>query len=560
MKKFLSFLMVILLSLTLASCNASSSDEQTTITEDTLVVGMEAGYQPFNWTVYESSENTLPIYGTVGEYADGYDVAIAKYLANDLGRNVVIKRTVWDSLIPDLNSGEINMVLAGMTATEERKKEIAFTDPYLESELAFLIQKKDIPAGNSIDNPMKYADLLELFRGKALICQANVVGDGFIDTYFSNDENKEYGIKHLDPAKTYPFAAQDVANGQAFAMPAELPVIQAMSNIDSAKLGVLYVDKYDFLSDDDLNGLTVSIGVKKDNVELLNDLNESLNRLSDDKRNDMMGSAAIRSAQNASDVKGNSNWTLIVNNFKWIGYGILTTLILALVGTFVGLIFGIFIAYGKNIKVKEMDNIGITILKYFIKGLCYVYSTVLRGTPMMVQALLFKYLCLAMGLNWALIQIPGEAGNVLNGWLVAGIVVITLNTAAYMAEIVKSGLNGVDAGQREGALSLGFSEFKTSVTVILPQAIRNALPTIGNELIVNIKDSSVLNVIAVTELYFRMNTIATQTYAFLTCYIILACIYLVLTLLAAGGLKLIEKKLDGVKFSLNPFRKKRGSF
>ena len=172
---------------------------------------------------------------------------------------------------------------------------------------------------------------------------------------------------------------------------------------------------------------------------------------------------------------------------------------------------------------------------------------------MMVQALIFKYGSAALGFNWDNIRFNGAINNVLNGWFLAGLIVITLNTAAYMAEIVQSGLNGVDKGQIEGARSLGMRSSETSVFVILPQAIRNALPTIGNELIVNIKDSSVLNVIATTELYYRIGKISVRTYAYLEGYALLAVIYLIMTLLAAFFLKLIEKKLDGQKISLNPF-------
>ena len=111
----------------------------------------------------------------------------------------------------------------------------------------------------------------------------------------------------------------------------------------------------------------------------------------------------------------------------------------------------------------------------------------------------------------------------------------------------------VDKGQIEGARSLGMKSSETSFFVILPQAIRNALPTIGNELIVNIKDSSVLNVIATTELYYRIGKISVRTYAYLEGYALLAVIYLIMTLLAALVLKIIEKKLDGQKISLNPF-------
>ena len=240
-------------------------------------------------------------------------------------------------------------------------------------------------------------------------------------------------------------------------------------------------------------------------------------------------------------------------NSDLIWSGIATTLILSIFGTVVGLILGIFLAYGKNIKVKDTDNLIIKILKSILRGFCVIYSVVLRGTPMMVQALIFKYGCQALGLNWENIRFPSEVLNVFNGWLIAGLIVITLNTAAYMGEIVQSGLNGVDKGQVEGARSLGMTSAQTSISVILPQAIRNALPTIGNELIVNIKDSSVLNVIAVSELFYRLKDIATTTYSFLEAYVILALIYLVMTLIASGVLKLVEMKLDGKKISLNPF-------
>lgn len=241
-------------------------------------------------------------------------------------------------------------------------------------------------------------------------------------------------------------------------------------------------------------------------------------------------------------------------NVTVIGYGILSTIILSVVGTLVGLVLGIFLAYGKNVKIKGTDNWAIKGLKGLCLGVCNIYSTVLRGTPMMVQALIFKFGCSAIGLNWSNIYFQGEINNVINGWLFAGLIVITFNTAAYMGEIVKSGLNGVDKGQIEGARSLGMSSARTSISIILPQALRNALPTIGNELIVNIKDSSVLNVISVTELFYRLNLVAGKSYAYMESYIILAVIYLALTLVASLILKLIEKKMDGVKFSLNPFR------
>lgn len=268
----------------LVACNSSSSDN------NTLVIGMECAYQPFNWTQSTSNEFTLPIDGT-NEFADGYDIAVAKYLSKDLNRPVVIKRTNWEDLIPSLNSGSINMILAGMSSTAERRENIDFTDPYLESDLAFLIKTENLPAGNSKSNPASYQDLLNLFNGKSLVCQSGVVGDDIIEDYFVSAEGVT--INHSAAQTTYPLAAIDVQLGISFAMPAELPVVEAMANLDG--LSVLYCD-YSFLSEGDLEGLKVNIGIKKGNDALRNDLNASLGRLSQEQRSQMMGAASQRSA------------------------------------------------------------------------------------------------------------------------------------------------------------------------------------------------------------------------------------------------------------------------
>lgn len=275
----------------LASCGSNTVDNST------LVVGMECNYQPFNWTTYKESDYTLPIYGTSGEYADGYDVSICKYLSEATGKDVVIKRIVWDNLIPSLNSGDINLVLAGMTDTATRREAIDFTDPYLSSDLAFLVKTSDMPADGrgSESDPMSYSELLEFFDGKILVCQSGVVGDDFIEDYFVNNESGAK-ITHASPRDTYPLAAQEVKAGAAFAMPAEKPVIEAMTNLGD--LSVLYSD-YSFLSEEDQNGLTVSVGIKKGNSELKDEINSALAKLNDEKRGEMMGAAAERSAANA---------------------------------------------------------------------------------------------------------------------------------------------------------------------------------------------------------------------------------------------------------------------
>ena len=296
MKK--SILKGALLSLALCSLGTVVSCGATSVDNSRLVIGMECNYQPFNWTEQKSNEFTLKIDGT-NDFADGYDIAVAKYLSEDLNKEVVIKRLEWGSLIPSLNSGEINMVLAGMTNTEERRQAIDFTNPYLSSELAFLVRTSDVDSSiGTNENPASYSELLNIFNGKSLVCQANVVGDDFIETYFVNN-NEGKTIRHSAAQNSYPLAANDVLGGISFAMPAELPVIEAMTNLNKDKLRVLYCDYTKFLSADDINGLSVSIGIKKGNEELKEELNTSLSKLSNEKRGVMMGEAAKRSANNA---------------------------------------------------------------------------------------------------------------------------------------------------------------------------------------------------------------------------------------------------------------------
>jgi putative lysine transport system permease protein len=126
----------------------------------------------------------------------------------------------------------------------------------------------------------------------------------------------------------------------------------------------------------------------------------------------------------------------------------------------------------------------------------------------------------------------------------AAITVISVNTGAYMAEIVRSGIQAVDPGQTEAARSLGMSNAQTMFTVVLPQAIRNAFPAIGNEFIVNIKDSSVLMIISITELMFQAKSIAGSTFHFTETYFIEAMIYLILTTVTSLILNAIEKHMN----------------
>ena len=248
----------------------------------------------------------------------------------------------------------------------------------------------------------------------------------------------------------------------------------------------------------------------------------------------------------------NSVSYIISNYFRQFGYGIATTLFLAVIGTLGGLIIGLFLGLGRTLKMSPNDNVFIKAIKKVINFICYIYILIFRGTPMMIQGMIFFLgLPLIIPIDWV-----NMGSNVIfNGYFYCGCIVIVLNTAAYIGEIIRGGINSVDIGQYEGARSLGLGYFTTMFKIILPQALKNSIPSIGNEFIVNIKDSSVLNVIGLTELYGWGRIVINNTYNAIGVYFIVAIIYLILTLLFSLILKLIEKKLNGeVIFHLNYFR------
>lgn len=216
--------------------------------------------------------------------------------------------------------------------------------------------------------------------------------------------------------------------------------------------------------------------------------------------------------------------------------GIKTTLFVSLIGTIIGLLIGLLVGGLRAINVDDNSSKLKKFLKKIFNLISTLYIEIFRGTPMMVQAVFIYYLVYTNIIPWDKV--------------VAAIFVISINTGAYMSEIVRSGIQAVDVGQKEASRALGVSNIDTMLHVILPQAIKNAFPAIGNEFIVNIKDSSVLMIISITELMFQSNSIAGTTYRFSETYFVTACIYLLMTSIASFILHKIEKSLSHTTTSL----------
>lgn len=223
-------------------------------------------------------------------------------------------------------------------------------------------------------------------------------------------------------------------------------------------------------------------------------------------------------------------WNIFTNNYPLFLRGAQVTLIISVIGTLIGtgigLIIGIFRTYPTNHK-----DIKTTLIK-IVNGLFTVYIEVFRGTPMIVQAMIFYY-----GLPILF--------NINVDPFTSAIVIVSVNTGAYMSEVVRGGIISIDKGQFEASDAIGMTHIQRMRYIILPQVIRNILPATGNEFVINIKDTSVLSVIQVSELFFQTRSVAGANFMFFQTFIITAIIYFIMTFTITRILLLLEKKLDG---------------
>ena len=208
------------------------------------------------------------------------------------------------------------------------------------------------------------------------------------------------------------------------------------------------------------------------------------------------------------------------------------TLLISITGPVVGFAIGVLAGIVRTIPIEENAKLIKKVIFKIINAIISIYVEVFRGTPMIVQAMVIYY---------------GSAQlfNIQLNNIIAGIFIVSINTGAYMSEIVRGGIISIDKGQFEGAHAIGMTHWQTMRCVVIPQVIRNILPATGNEFVINIKDTSVLNVISVTELFFQTKSIAGNNFRYFEAYLITCVIYLVLTFTITRLLRLLEHKLDG---------------
>ena len=515
--KVLSFVLILsLLAATLLLVCGCSTQE--TNKEDKLIVGLECAYIPFNFVQQTDNNGAVKISNADG-YANGYDVLIAKRIAEALNRELVIVMTDWDALVPGVQVGTLDLVIAGMSPTAERRECIDFSQAYYQSNLVIVVRKD----GNYVN-----AKNLDDFNGARLVAQQGTFHDDALQ-----EQGPSHGIIPETPMATFPEMTIALNAKTIDGYVAEEP--GAIADC-AANEGLTYVHLLNndtgFYAAEENTQIAIGMRYGYDQKEAINNI---LSGISDQERLQLMEDAVAYSTDNATAQStffsriGNIVKTYYASILKGVGY----TVLVAIVGTVAGLLIGLLIGMYRTIETPK--NKPLAILKKVGDVILSAYIEIFRGTPMMVQA---------MVIFWGFAMLNN--GNTMDVTL-AGLLIVSINTGAYMAEIVRGGIISIDKGQFEGAQAIGMTHAQTMSDIVLPQVLRNIMPSVANEFVINIKDTSVLNVIGFTELFFYGKSIALNTYAIFETYLVITAIYFVLTFTVTRILRLVERKMDGKK-------------
>lgn len=255
--------------LVLSGCSGSEE-----ATENQIIVGLECDYAPFNWSQLEDSDTAFAITDNIS-YCDGYDISIASAIADGLDRELVVKQIAWEGLEPALNSGEIDMIVAGMTDTEERRAQVAFSNAYYASDMVLLVRADSVYAS---------ATSLNDFAGAAVVAQRGTFHDDLVDQISE--------VTHQTPLATFPLLVNSVTSQEADAMVSERPVAMSIVTTNPDLVIVSFEDGEGFSTS--AEDTTVSVAVRKSDTELLEDINTVLASISNETRNQWMEDALNR--------------------------------------------------------------------------------------------------------------------------------------------------------------------------------------------------------------------------------------------------------------------------
>ncbi|HDK7724280.1 ABC transporter substrate-binding protein/permease [Staphylococcus aureus] len=418
------------------------------------------------------------------EYA-GVDIDLAKKIAKDNNLKLKIVNMSFDSLLGALKTGKIDIIISGMTSTPERKKQVDFSDSYMMTKNIMLVKK---------DKVNEYKDIKD-FNNKKVGAQKGTEQEKIAQTEIENAS--------ITSLSRLPDVILALKSGKVEGAVVEKPVAEAYLK-QNPKLGISNV-KFNEEEKDTV------IAVPKDSPKLLSQINKTIKEVKD---KGLIDKYMTNAANAMNDDSG-----FISKYGSFFLKGIKITILISLIGVALGSILGAFVALMKLSKIK------------IISWIASIYIEILRGTPMLVQVfIVFFGITAALGLDISA--------------LVCGTIALVINSSAYIAEIIRAGINAVDKGQMESARSLGLNYRQTMKSVIMPQAIKNILPALGNEFVTLIKESSIVSTIGVGEIMFNAQVVQGISFDPFTPLLVAAALYFVLTFVLTRIMNMIEGRLN----------------
>lgn len=441
-----------------------------------LRVGTASGFSPFEFNVIqENNENEIV----------GVDISIAQKIAADLEVELEVVDMQFGNLISSMETGGIDIILAGMSKTPERAKSVAFSEVYYEGAQQIVVREQSAAEISGIE------DFESTFT---MAVSSNTIQESLF-------------------RELYPDSKLVVMDKSADAISALLSGQADGVLLDEAVGGSFVAENEELTMVD--SGLAESDGamaaaLPKGEEELLAAVNSSITEINEQNLLDQY----LDEAYAAISAQQQTSW---LDYWPYFWDGIKTTLLISFVSIFFGTLLGSVLAL---MRISQSS---------VLNGIAATYVEVIRGTPLMVQVL---YIFLSVGAFFNL------------GTLISGLIAVSLNSGAYICEIIRGGLNGVDKGQTEAARALGLDYWTTMKEIIFPQSLRSIWPSLGNEFITLIKESSIVSTIGVAELTFQTRTVTSLTYQGLVPLTISMALYLLLTFTLSKLLKVYERKMD----------------
>ena len=452
-----------------------------------LNVGTNAEFPPFEYM----DDNGQP---------DGFDIAVIKAIGEKQGFDVKITNMEFKSLIASLSTGGVDAVIAGMTVTPERQESVDFSDSYYTATQSIIVQK---------DSDIKTADDL---AGKKVAVQEGTTGDLICS---------EIEGCTVDRYKKGADAVMTLKNG---AVDAVMIDSSPADNFVAANGGDLVAYP------DETSTEEYAIAVQKGNEELLAKINEGLKQIQEDGTFDALVTEYIDQDDTGAEEQASTNpFSRFIDNVKYVfvdtnGYqlmakGLGVTLGISVLAGILGIILGFILALMKLTEVRRKR-------KTVLSRIASIYIDIIRGTPMVVQLLIMYMVIFRSHFS-----------------IVAAVLSFGLNSGAYVAENIRAGILAVDAGQMEGGRSLGLTYGETMRYIILPQAIKNVIPALGNEMITLVKETSIVGYVAIVDLTKAGDFIVSRTYQTFLPLIATAIVYYIIVKIMTKILAVIERRL-----------------